>query len=56
MCIQMIDQIRGYILENFMYTDDPSELENHSSLFDDGIIDSTGIIELVSFIEERRPV
>ena len=45
-------QVRKYILENFMYTDDESRLPRELSLIDNGIVDSTGALELVSFIEE----
>jgi len=45
-------QIREYILENFMYSDNAGELTNVMSLFDNGILDSTGVLELVGHIEE----
>jgi acyl carrier protein len=49
-------QVRKYILENFMYTDDESRLTPDLSLIDNGIVDSTGALELVSFIEEAFAV
>lgn len=45
-------QIRKYILENFLFTEDESELNNSDSFLDNGIIDSTGILEVISFLEE----
>jgi acyl carrier protein len=42
---------RKYILENYLFTDDDSELNNSDSFLDLGIIDSTGIMEVVLFIE-----
>ncbi len=45
-------QVRKYILENFMYSDDQSRLTSELSLIDNGIVDSTGVLELVGFIEE----
>lgn len=45
--------IRKYILENFLFTDDDSELNNSDSFLDSGIIDSTGILEVISFLEEN---
>jgi acyl carrier protein len=45
-------QMRKYILENFMYSDDQSRLTSELSLIDNGIVDSTGVLELVGFIEE----
>ncbi|NLE46474.1 MAG: acyl carrier protein [Chloroflexi bacterium] len=44
--------IRNYILENFLYSDDESLLTNEGSLLEQGIVDSTGVVELVMFIEE----
>ena len=43
--------LRKYILENYLFTDDESELNNSDSFLDLGIIDSTGIMEVVLFIE-----
>lgn len=47
------DKIRSHILENLMFTDDPSRLPDDASLLDMGIIDSTGVLELVLLIEEN---
>jgi acyl carrier protein len=54
--MEIEEQVRGYILENFLYTDDPSELSDDQSLFDSGVVDSTGVLELVSFIEDSYGV
>lgn len=45
-------QIRNYILENFLYTSDQGKLKNTDSFLEDGIVDSTGILELLVFVEE----
>ena len=45
-------EIRNFILENFLFDQNENELENDASFLDENIIDSTGILELVSFIEE----
>lgn len=45
-------RVRDYILENLMFSDDPSELPDDASLLDRGIIDSTGVLEVVLFLEE----
>ena len=44
--------IRAYILENFLYTDDGEQLDNGDSFLETGIVDSTGVVELVMFVEE----
>jgi len=45
-------KIRKYILENFLFTEDENELNNSDSFLENGIIDSTGILEVISFLEE----
>jgi len=46
-------KVRGFILENFMFTDDDSALDSAESLLDKGVIDSTGVMELVAFLEDE---
>jgi len=50
--MEINNQIRNYIVSNFLYGDSNIKLDNDQSLLDSGIIDSTGVLELVSFIEE----
>ncbi len=50
------DQIRGFILENFLFTDDTSAIALDDSLLDRGIVDSTGMLEIIMFIEEQLGV
>ena len=45
------DKIRSFIMENFLFGNDQG-LNDDTSLLDEGVIDSTGILELVSFLEE----
>ena len=44
--------IRQYILENLLFTEDESLLQDNDSFLDGGIIDSTGVMEIILFIEE----
>ncbi|WP_224981926.1 acyl carrier protein [Geomonas agri] len=44
------EQIRSYIVDNFLFGDD-RDLEDTTSFLESGIVDSTGILELVSFLE-----
>lgn len=46
------ETIRGFIVENFLFGD-AGELNDETSFLNDGIIDSTGILELVDYIEEN---
>ncbi len=45
-------KIRNFILENYLFSDDPSELDSNDSFLEQGIIDSTGILEVLFFLEE----
>jgi acyl carrier protein len=47
------EKIRGHILNNLMFTNDQSRLADDASLLDLGVIDSTGVLELVLVIEEN---
>jgi len=44
-------KVREFIVENFLFGDGES-LKNDTSFMEEGIIDSTGILELVFFLEE----
>ena len=45
------NKVRNFIEENFLFRDDRSTLADSDSLLDAGAIDSTGILELVAFLE-----
>jgi len=44
------EAVRRFILTNF-YVADPAALTDDGSLLDRGIIDSTGVLEVITFIE-----
>jgi acyl carrier protein len=50
------DQIRDFILENYLFTTDTSALGADDSLLGRGIVDSTGMLEIIFFIEEQLGV
>ncbi|MGZ8942087.1 MAG: acyl carrier protein [Methylobacter sp.] len=52
MNVTMKKTIRHYIMENLLFTEDESILQDSSSFLDGGIIDSTGVMEIILFIEE----
>ena len=43
--------VRRFIGENFLFRDDGDAIAHDQSLLDAGIIDSTGVLELVCFLE-----
>ncbi len=46
------DQVREYIVENFLFGDAEPLTSDSMSLLDGGIIDSVGVMELVAFLEQ----
>jgi acyl carrier protein len=48
--MELVEQIKTFILSNF-YVANPATIEPEASLLDAGIIDSTGVLEIVSFLE-----
>lgn len=48
--MKLQQQIRDFVTANF-YVADPKALEDRTSLLDQGIIDSTGVLEVIMFIE-----
>ncbi len=47
--------IRDFIVDHFLFGDDEGITED-TKLFEEGIVDSTGILEIVAFIEEQYAV
>ena len=50
--LEKVKKLREYIFDNFLFTKDENALGNDDSFMGKGIIDSTGILEVVTFIEE----
>ncbi len=45
------EQVRTFVTSNF-YVADPAALQDTESLLDSGVIDSTGVLEVIAFIED----
>jgi acyl carrier protein len=50
------DEIRQFLRDNFPLSADGIVLERDASLIEVGVIDSTGVLELIGFIEERYEI
>jgi acyl carrier protein len=48
--IDIKQRLRAFVAKNF-YLADPASFDDATSFLDRGIIDSTGVLELVSFVE-----
>ena len=56
MSSELQTQVRYFILENYLFTNDASALGPDESLLDRGIVDSTGMLEIIMFIEDELGV
>lgn len=50
---QIRAKLRAYMLENFLFTENDAELDDGTSFLEAGILDSTGIMEVMLFVEEE---
>ena len=50
-----IDTVREFVIENFLFGDG-QQLQDDTSFMESGIIDSTGILELITFLEEKYEI
>lgn len=51
--MEIRNAVKSFIVDNFMIGRDPAELTDSVSLLALGVIDSTGVLELVGFLEEK---
>ena len=51
--MDVIDPVREYIRENFLYMKPDLQVEPDDRLLERGIIDSMGVVELLQFIEDK---
>lgn len=49
---EVADVIRSFVVETFLFGDG-SAIQNGDSLRQRGVVDSTGVLELIGFLEER---
>ncbi len=52
--MQRIEQeLRRFVIDNFLFGQRNGQFTDDDSFLDKGIIDSTGVLELVTFLEEK---
>jgi acyl carrier protein len=47
------DDVRYFVIENFLFGQGGDSLSDEDSFLEKGIIDSTGVLELVAFLEDK---
>lgn len=50
--INIKEKVKDFIINNFLLGADDNNLSDSDSFLEKGIVDSTGILELVSFVQE----
>lgn len=53
---QIRQELRRFVVTNFLLGEDDAVLEDDASFIEQGIVDSTGVLELVSFLEQRYAI
>jgi acyl carrier protein len=48
--------VREFVIESFLLEEDEAILSDDDSFLESGLIDSTGILELIAFLEETWPI
>lgn len=50
---EIVPRVRAFIFENFLFDEEGEGLDNDASFSEQGIIDSTGFLELTEWLEEE---
>jgi acyl carrier protein len=53
---QIRESLKKFILDNILFEDDENAVKYDDSFMQKGIIDSTGILEIVNFIEDEYEI
>ena len=53
--MSVTEQIRKFIIDNF-YVSHPEEVRDDDSLLELGVIDSTGVLEIVDYVEREHGI
>lgn len=49
--VPILEEIRDFVVNNFMFGDDEG-LTDDTSFRNEGVLDSTGVLELITFLED----
>lgn len=50
------DQVRNFVIENLLLGEEEENFTNGQSFLDSGLIDSTGILEIIAFLEDEYDI
>jgi acyl carrier protein len=51
--MELEKHIRKYVTENLLYVDEDFKYDNDTSFINEGLIDSMGVMELVTFVQSE---
>jgi acyl carrier protein len=54
--VQIEKELRQFVVDNFLFGQGDVQLENDDSFMERGIVDSTGVLELVAFLEKKYQI
>jgi len=49
-------ELREYMIETFLFGDTTTEFSDSDSFMEKGIVDSTGILEVITFVEDNYDI
>ena len=52
----IISVVKDYLLDNFLFGFEEDEIKDNTSFMELGVLDSTGIMEIVSFLEDEYSI
>ena len=52
----MQTEIRQFVVENFLFGQNDKQVSDTQSFLESGIIDSTGVLELIAFLESKYAI
>ena len=50
------EELREFIIKNYLFGQEDVQFENDDSFMERGIIDSTGVLELIAFLEKKYQI
>ena len=50
------EQVRNFVIENLLLGEEEENFTNGQSFLDSGLIDSTGILEIIGFLEDEYDI
>ena len=53
---QIKQEVRQFVIDNFFFDDGDDQFADHDSFLETGIVDSMGILRLITFVEQTYAV